>query len=121
MFAPIGGATHYYGGETQLVARVAEEVASTGGPGYRMGLALGPFAARRAADLATGDEPLFIVEDDHAFLTSLDVSSVGSEDLAATFRWLGITTLGEVAELPRDAVMSRFGMSGADGSSSCQR
>ena len=112
VFAPIGGATHYYGGETQLVARVAEEVASTGGPGYRMGLALGPFAARRAADLATGDEPLFIVEDDHAFLTSLDVSSVGSEDLAATFRWLGITTLGEVAELPRDAVMSRFGMSG---------
>jgi protein ImuB len=112
VLAPIGGATRYYGGELQLAARVVEEIAGTGGPGYRIGLALGPFAARRAADLATAKEPVHIVEDDRAFLKSLDVSSLGSEDLAATFRWLGITTLGKLAELPRDAVMSRFGNGG---------
>ena len=112
VLAPVGGATRYYGGEAPLVAQVVDGIDATGGPGYRLGLALGPFAARRAADMATAEEPLYIVDDDHAFLTSLDVSSVGSEDLAATFRWLGITTLGEVAELPRDAVMSRFGNSG---------
>ena len=114
VFAPIGGALRYYGGETELIIRVAEAIEGSGGPGHRIGLALGPFAARRAAGLATISDPLCVVEDDHAFLSSLDVSSIDSEDLAATFRWLGITTLGELAELPREAVMSRFGNEGLD-------
>ena len=108
-YAPIGGAVRYYGGEKDLADRVIEKIEDAGGPGIRVGLALGPFAARRAADLATDTEPLYVVEDDTAFLASLDIASVGSEDLAATFRWLGVTTLGELAELPREAVMSRFG------------
>ena len=112
VFAPIGGAVRYYGGEAELVDRLVGEVEATGGPGFRVGLALGPFAARRAVDQATIAEPVYIVADDPAFLASLDVASVGSEELAATFRWLGVTTLGELAELPREAVMSRFGHEG---------
>ena len=111
-FAPIGGAVRYYGGEADLVGRVVEEVEAAGGRGVRIGLALGPFAARRAADRANSAEPVYVVEDDPSFLASLDVASVGSEDLAATFRWLGVSTLGELAELPREAVMSRFGNEG---------
>ena len=32
--------------------------------------------------------------------------------MVATFRWLGVTTLGQLAALPRDAVASRFGRQG---------
>lgn len=111
-FAPVGGAVRYYGGESELVNRVVEGIEAAGGRGFRAGLALGPFAARMAADRATDAEPLYVVEDDPAFLAALDVSSVGSEKLTATFRWLGVSTLGELAELPRAAVMSRFGDDG---------
>jgi protein ImuB len=55
---------------------------------------------------------VLIVDDDAAFLAGLDIASVGSEELAATFRWLGVRTLGELALLPRAAVMSRFGTEG---------
>jgi protein ImuB len=112
VFAPIGGAVRYYGGEQDLVDRVAKELEAVTGPGFRLGLALGPFSSRRAADRATTTDPVYIVEDDSAFLASLDVAAVGSEELTATFRWLGVTTLGELADLPREAVMSRFGHDG---------
>jgi protein ImuB len=114
VLAPISGAVRYYGGEQALTDRVNDAVEATGGPGFRIGLALGPFAARRAAELATVEEPLYLVEDDTAFLASLDVASVGSEELASTFRWLGVTTLGDLAGLPREAVVSRFGQDGLD-------
>ncbi len=110
VFAPVAGAIKYYGGEEPLVWRIAKEIDRVTGPGFKMGLATGPFAAQRAAELA---EPVNIVEDDAAFLASLDVDALGSEELAATFRWLGITTLGAVAELPRDAITTRFGPLGA--------
>jgi protein ImuB len=94
------------------VERIAKEIDAVTGAGFRIGLAAGPFAAHRAAEQATADDPISIVEDDAAFLASLDVAALGSEDLAATFRWLGITTLGELAQLPRPAVVSRFGNQG---------
>lgn len=106
VLAPVAGAVKYYGGEAALVELVAKEIDSVTGPGFKIGLAAGPFAAQRAAELAA---PVYIVEDDAAFLASLDVAALGSEELAATFRWLGITTLGALAELPRDALTTRFG------------
>lgn len=109
-FVPISGAVRYYGGEPELACRVAEAAAVVMGPEVRIGIADGPFAARRAAALAT-DQP-FIVEDTMAFVASLDVTSVGVEELVSTFRWLGINTLGELARLPRGAVVSRFGPEG---------
>ena len=114
VLAPIGGAVRYYGGERALAERVIEVVEAAGGRGFCVGLARGPFAARRAAELATPENPVHLVEDDVAFLASLDISSVGSEELASTFRWLGVTTLGDLAGLPREAVVSRFGHEGLD-------
>jgi protein ImuB len=110
VFAPVAGAIKYYGGEEPLVDRIAKELEAVTGPGYKIGIAAGPFAAQRAAELA---EPVNIVADDATFLASLDIASLGSEELAATFRWLGITTLGDLADLPRDAVTTRFGPLGA--------
>lgn len=112
VLAPVTGAVRYFGGEAALVDRVDKEVDAVAGPGYRIGLAAGPFAARRAAELATAADPILIVADDDRFRATLNVSTLGSDDLTAVFRWLGINTLGELAGLPRDAVVSRFGPAG---------
>jgi protein ImuB len=114
VMVPVAGAMAYYGGEGALVERVVAGLENLTGSGFRIGLAAGPFASREAAKQATGDPPVFVVEDDAAFLASLDVASVGREELVATFRWLGITTLGELAGLPRGAIVSRFGRDGLE-------
>lgn len=112
VFVPVTGAVRYYGDESALVERITDELGLLTGPGFRIGLASGPFAAHRAAELATAEQPVHFVADDAEFLASLDIDSLGREELAATFRWLGITTLGELAELPREAIVSRFGREG---------
>ena len=114
VFAPLDGALAYYGGEAPLIDRVEKELDAANGAGYRIGVGAGPFAARRAADLATAMEPVRRVEDDAAFLASLDIGVLGREEMAATFRWLGITTLGELSRLPRAAIVSRFGPEGLE-------
>jgi len=114
VFVPVGGAVRYYGGEAPLVEQVASAIETVAGPGAAVGIAQGPFAAHQAARVAEREAAPCIVTNDAAFLASLDVGTVGSDDLAATFRWLGITTLGELASLPRAAVASRFGTLGLD-------
>ena len=113
VFVPIAGAVTYYGGEQALIERINKEIETFGGDA-RFGLAAGPFASWQAVQTTSQDDPIFIVDDDAAFLAGLDVSAIGSEDLIATFRWLGITTLGLLAELPYDAVISRFGRRGME-------
>ena len=105
---PIDGAVTYYGGEDALVERVAKEVERIG-PGGRFGVAGGPFAAHWAARCT---DSILRVEDGAAFLAELDISTLNADDMVATFRWLGVTTLGQLASLPRDAVASRFGAQG---------
>ncbi len=114
VFVPVVGAVRYYGGEEALVERVREVVDVVAGPGAAIAVAQGPFAARQAAVLARDLQEPFIVTNEAEFLASLDVAAIGSEELAATFRWLGITTLGELASLPRAAVASRFGTLGLE-------
>ncbi len=113
VYIPVSGAVAYYGGEEALCDRIDKELDALGGD-RRIGLAAGPFASYHAVRQTTRSKPRHIVEDDGAFVASLDVASLGSDDLAATFRWLGITTLGSVAELPRDAIFSRFGRVGLE-------
>ena len=110
LFVPIDGAIRYYGGERVLVANLARAVRDVAGAGGHIGVAGGPFAARWAAAVA-GEGPV-IVDDDRQFLASLDVDVLGKEELVATFRWLGIGTLGALASLPRPAMLSRFGRAG---------
>ena len=110
-FVPVGGAIRYYGGEVPLTERITKELEAVAGPGWRMGLAAGPFAARRAAQIA---DPIHLVEDDAEFLAGIDLSAAAPEELTSTFRWLGVTTLGELARLPRPAILSRFGPAGLE-------
>lgn len=106
---PIAGAVRYYGGEWPLVERVRKELDEVAS-GARLGLADGPFAARWAA-MTAADGPQ-LIEDTVAFLAMLDISVLEREELIDTFRWLGVTTLGDLANLPREAVASRFGTIG---------
>ncbi len=109
-FIPVKGAVAYYGSEEALTETISGKLDGD----YRIGLADGPFAASWAAREAAAGEPL-IVADTREFLSGLDVSvldGAGTESLIATFRWLGVTTLGALADLPREAVVSRFGDAG---------
>jgi protein ImuB len=108
-FLPVEGAVRYHGGEEDLVRKVAKKLADLA-PGARIGLADGPFAARWAA-IDAMDEPR-IIDDTSCFLASLDVATLEHSELIDTFRWLGVTTLGSLAGLPREAIASRFGAEG---------
>lgn len=112
---PVEGAVGYYGGEREIVDLVAGKL-SAAGHDARLGLADGPFAATWAARTAVAGKPLMI-ENTRRFLASLDIESLtrdrlGHEDIVSVFRWLGVTTLGSLAELPREAIATRFGSIG---------
>jgi protein ImuB len=114
-FIPVKGALAYYGGERQVVDQVAGKLAAAGHDA-RLGLADGPFAATWAARTAHPGQPI-LVDDTRRFLASLDVDALtrdrmGHEDIVSVFRWLGVTTLGALADLPRDALATRFGSEG---------
>jgi protein ImuB len=106
-FIPIDGATRFYGTESAVVDAMSGKLAAHQ-VDVRIGVAEGPFAAYWAARSA-GDSGQMIVDDTAEFLRALDISVIDHEDLVSTFRWLGVTTLGELARLPRDAIASRFG------------
>lgn len=112
LFVPVAGAVRYYGGEQALATAVLDGATSAAGDGARVAVADGPFAARMAATAAEAS-PL-VVTDTSAFLADLDVAVLGAGDLVDTFRWLGITTLGELGALPRAAIASRFGTPGLE-------
>ncbi len=113
LFVPVGGAVRFYGGEDIIAMKVAEGIAGYGEA--LVGIADGPFAARWAAARSAVGDPV-IVEDTLRFLRSLDLETlregVASDSLIATFRWLGISTLGDLAGFPRDALATRFGHEG---------
>lgn len=109
VFIPLAGAIRYYGGEEAIVDLISGKLWAEGVE-HRIGVADGPFAALWAARSA--DDAPMIVTDTMAFLSDLDVGALGHEDIIATFRWLGVHTLGSLAGLPRDAIASRFGDAG---------
>jgi protein ImuB len=108
LYLPVAGAVRFYGGEEELVGKVAAELELVA-PGGLLGLADGPFAARWAA----AAEPVIVV-DTPAFLASLEVAALPKTELVETLRWLGIASLGELAALPREAMASRFGRVGLE-------
>lgn len=127
LFVPVSGAVRYYGGEEELAREIDEEIArhtvkTSVGDGEprgiarpHIGIADGPFAARWAAARADPGEPL-IVTDTVSFLSGLDLGSLreamGGDEMIETFRWLGISTLGDITRLPRETLASRFGNPG---------
>jgi protein ImuB len=111
LYVPVAGALRFYGGERELAEKVGQALTDP----HRMGISDGPFAARWAATTATMGKP-HIVSDTIGFLSGLDLGTLreamGGEEMIDTFRWLGITTLGDLARLPRETLASRFGTPG---------
>lgn len=107
------GALRYYGG-AQATAAAVYEAARAGAPTVRVGLARGPFAARQAALNAPGHPPVLVLEaaTEAGFLAPLPVTVLDDPFLAASLRRVGIHTLGDLAALPRPAVVARFGGAG---------
>jgi protein ImuB len=119
VLVPIAGAVRFYGGEQELAERLVDEldrlVGHRRGGDVLVGVADGPFAARWAAAVTEVGRPKVVI-DTIAFLSGLDLAAlreqIDGEELIDTFRWLGVSTLGELARLPREALLSRFGNPG---------
>ena len=110
------GPSRYFGGDHALAVRVREGVAAALGgadPDIRVGIADGGFAARLAARRAVADAP-FVVDPggSAAFCAPWPVSALDDPELVSLLVRLGLPTLGDVAALPADAVLARFGADG---------
>ena len=115
------GPSRYFGGDVALAARITAAVSSvlagstvgagpTGiGPGCRVGVADGVFAAglaaRRALVVAPGGSP--------GFLAPFPVATLERPNLAGLLVRLGLRTLGAFAALQPTDVLARFGPDGA--------
>lgn len=112
------GPARYFGGEDALRERVADAVDDTIetirthplniDDRCRTGIADGPFAASLAAGRGRVVEPLT----SRAFLAPFPVDVLDQPELCDLFRRLGVRTLGDLAALPRDRVVARFGADG---------
>jgi protein ImuB len=119
VYVPISGAVRFYGSEIVLAELVAKEldrlVGHLRGGQALIGVADGPFAARWAAATGSAGQP-HVVTDTIGFISRLDLAalreSLHADELIDTFRWLGVSTLGDLARLPREALATRFGNPG---------
>ncbi len=108
----------YFGGEASLLSQarlvIGETVSHEASQQACIGIADGVFAARQAARrslvIPASSTGLFL--SDLPLESLLVMGSFGVADLVAVLRRLGIGTLGSLAALPRDSVLSRFGAPG---------
>jgi protein ImuB len=114
---PTRGPSRYHGGDEALAdkaARAVDVVLAGRGP-VRVGVADGQFAARlaaRSSDAARG--PKVVAPGGSAeFLASRPVETVDRPGLVDVLRRLGLRTLGDLAALPAQDVLGRFGHEGA--------
>jgi protein ImuB len=110
------GPSRYFGGDDALGVRVREGVVAALGAGehdIRVGIADGGFAARLAARRASADAPMVVAPGrSAAFCAPWPVSVLDDPDLVSLLVRLGLPTLGDVAALPAEAVLARFGVDG---------
>ncbi|WP_432559545.1 DNA polymerase Y family protein [Granulicoccus sp. GXG6511] len=110
----VRGAARYLGGEPEVAAVIAEQLAHFGVPETRFGVADGLFAAQQAARRADPGECTVITEGgDAAFLAGLPVTVLEQPALTDLLRRLGLRTLGDFASLSERDVVNRFGPEGA--------
>ena len=112
----VRGPARYFGGESELVRKIAAAVRAAGFAG-QVGVADGLFAAELAATLGpdgrlrTG-RPHRAARPDGGVPRCQPVSALGRPELSYLLPRLGITTLGEFAALPAAEAANRFGVSG---------
>ena len=113
-FADGAGLAPLYGPDAKLGARVRRDVEAATGQVAQVGLAAGRLAAEVAARTA-GDAGVAVVSgEDRAYLAEQPVDRLPLDARAVGhLRMLGIGTVGAFAELPANAVRTRYGVEGA--------
>jgi protein ImuB len=112
---PTRGPARYFGGDVALATRLRAVIGETLGADadVRIGIADGAFTAGLAARRAPPDAPLVLEPGaSAAFLAPWPVSVFEDPELAGLLVRLGLRTLGDVAALPADALLARFGVEG---------
>jgi len=112
----VDGLTRLWGIEERLVARIGEALTPVLPGAPRAGIAGTSFAASVAAAHAPeGGDPLLVPPgDDARFLAPYPARLLTRDaDIRARLARFGLRTIGSVAELPRSAVVARFGDEGA--------
>jgi protein ImuB len=115
---PTRGPARYFGGDAALAAHVRTTLTPRLGDDsgrLRIGIADGRYAARLAAREARhSDVGVCIIEpgESATFLAPFPVAALGVEELAGLLERLGLSTLGEFANLPAGDVLARFGVDG---------
>jgi len=103
------GPARYFGGEDGAAERLVEQVAQRCEVEAQVGIADGTFAAGLAARAGR----LVPAGQTAAFLSGLDIATIGHPTLVDLLRRLGIRTLGAFAALPAGDVLARFGFAAA--------
>lgn len=106
------GPARYYGGESELIAKLREALAAADCPAARIGIADSRFAARLAAERSP-DGSIVPPGRTKEFLSAFPITTLGLDELSTLSQRLGIHTLGQFAELPTRSVLSRFGSAAA--------
>lgn len=110
------GLARLWGPEEVLVARIREALAAILPGPPRAGIAGTGFAATvAAAHAAEGGPPVLVAPgDDQRFLAPFPARLLTRDpDIRARLARFGLRTIGSVSELPRSAVVARFGEEGA--------
>lgn len=111
----VDGLTRLFGPEEVLVARICEALDPQLPGSPRAGIAGTSFAATVAAAHAGPGRPILVPPgEDAAFLAPYPARLLTRDpDIRARLGRFGLRTIGVVAELPRSAVVARFGDEGA--------
>src|SRR5882757_2833578 len=115
-FLDVTGSRILFGDGETIGRRIKDEVQGSVGLTISVGVATTKLVAKIASDLRKPDG-LVVVEpgDEAAFLAPLAIArlwGIGAQTGAA-LREYGVTTLGELAQLPVDLLVRRFGKHGA--------
>ena len=112
---PTRGPSRYFGGDAKLAGQLRTVIREALGAGadVRVGIADSTFTAGLAARRAPPEEALVIAPGaSPEFLAPWPVSVFEDPELAHLLVRLGLRTLGDVAALPPDALLARFGVEG---------
>lgn len=110
----VDGLERLWGPEPEVVSRLVAALAGALPGSPRPGIAGTRFAATVAAGNATPAEPRIVRADgEAAFLAPLPASLLSQDqDVRDRLRRFGLRQIGAVAELPRSALVARFGAEG---------
>jgi protein ImuB len=110
----VDGLERLWGSEPEIVVRLAAALAAVLPGSPRPGIAGTRFAATVAASNAPPPEPRIVRPgEDAGFLAPLPASFLSQDqDVRDRLRRFGLRRIGAVAELPRSALIARFGAEG---------